>query len=58
MLLNRAYRTSIPPETGKEPHKDISSFHLSRFSNWLGSTSGSSILYNSMPINYASLPTI
>ena len=27
-------------------------------SNWLGSTSGSSILYNSMPINYASLPTI
>ena len=58
MLLNRAYRTSIPPETGKEPHKDISSFHLSRFFELVGSTSGSSILYNSMPINYASLPTI
>ena len=36
MLLNRAYRTSIPPETGKEPHKDISSFHLSRFFELVG----------------------
>ena len=36
MLLNRVYRTSIPPETGKEPHKDISSFHLSRFFELVG----------------------
>lgn len=36
MLLNRAYCTSIPPETGKEPHKDISSFHLSRFFELVG----------------------
>lgn len=35
-LLNRAYRTSIPPETGKEPHKDISSFHLNRFFELVG----------------------
>lgn len=58
MLLNRAYCTSIPPETGKEPHKDIRASTSADSSNWLGSTSGSSILYNSMPINYASLPTI
>lgn len=31
MLLNRAYRTSIPPESDKEILKDSSSFHLSRF---------------------------
>ena len=36
MLLNRAYRTSIRPETGKEPHKNTSSFHLNRFIELVG----------------------
>ena len=31
MLLNRAYRTSIPPESDKEILKYSSGFHLSRF---------------------------
>ena len=31
MLLSRAYRTSISPEADEETHKNISSFHLSRF---------------------------
>lgn len=31
MLLSRAYRTSISLEADEETHKNISSFHLSRF---------------------------
>ncbi len=58
MLLNRAYRT-LSLRRRVRSHIKISAASTSAdSSNWLGSTSGSSILYNSMPINYASLPII
>lgn len=58
MLLNRAYRTSTLRRRVRSHIKISAASTSADSSNWLGSTSGSSILYNSMPINYASLPTI
>ena len=60
MLLNRAYRTSIPPETGKEPHKDISLKSATKLFSVLLASKRPLIteLADKLRLKYPLLPTI